>query len=224
MLALASIPPRHRTYAHALRPPYDALHRLLLEFIPEERLVTDPLRLLTWGTDASFYRLVPQLAVVVESEQEVIRLLAACAELATPVTFRAAGTSLSGQAITDSVLVLLGDNWRHWRDRRRCRHDHVATGRDRRGREPPSRAFRMQDRARPGVDRLRDDWRHRRQQCQRHVLRDSAKQLSHACRTTSRSCRWHGARHARCGESGGVPGSEARPCARAKRARPLRAR
>ena len=114
MLALASIPQRYRTYAHALRPPYDALHRLLLEFIPEERLVTDPLRLLTWGTDASFYRLVPQLAVVVESEQEVIRLLAACAELATPVTFRAAGTSLSGQAITDSVLVLLGDNWRHW--------------------------------------------------------------------------------------------------------------
>ena len=103
---------RHRAYAHALRPPYEALHRLLLEFIPEERLVTDPLRLLTWGTDASFYRLVPQLVVVAESEQEVIRLLAACAELATPVTFRAAGTSLSGQAITDSVLVLLGDNWR----------------------------------------------------------------------------------------------------------------
>ena len=114
MLALASVPSRHRAYAHALRPPYDALHRLLSEFIPDERLVTDPLRLLTWGTDASFYRLVPQLAVVVESEQEVIRLLAACAELATPVTFRAAGTSLSGQAITDSVLVLLGDNWRHW--------------------------------------------------------------------------------------------------------------
>jgi len=112
MLALASVPPRYRAYTHALRPPYDALHRLLSEFIPEERLVTDPLRLLTWGTDASFYRLVPQLAVVVESEQEVIRLLAVCTELHTPVTFRAAGTSLSGQAITDSVLVLLGDNWR----------------------------------------------------------------------------------------------------------------
>jgi len=112
MLALASVPSRHRAYAHALRPPYDSLHRLLSEFIPDERLVTDPLRLLTWGTDASFYRLIPQLAVVVESEQEVVRLLAACTALATPVTFRAAGTSLSGQAITDSVLVLLGDNWR----------------------------------------------------------------------------------------------------------------
>jgi D-lactate dehydrogenase len=95
-----------------LRPPYDGLRHELSEFVPPERVISDPLRLLTWGTDASFYRLVPTLAVVVESEDEVTRLLAACARRKTPVTFRAAGTSLSGQAITDSVLVLLGDNWR----------------------------------------------------------------------------------------------------------------
>jgi FAD binding domain-containing protein len=47
---------------------------------------------------------------VVESEDEVNRLLAACAQRHTPVSFRAAGTSLSGQAVTDSVLVMLGDN------------------------------------------------------------------------------------------------------------------
>ena len=96
----------------ALRRPYAELYREAAAFIPAERLITDPLRLLTWGTDASFYRLVPAIAAVVESEEEVIRLLAACARLGAPVTFRAAGTSLSGQAITDSVLVLLGDNWR----------------------------------------------------------------------------------------------------------------
>jgi FAD/FMN-containing dehydrogenase len=96
----------------ALRSPYDELYREIAGFIAPDRLITDPLRLLTWGTDASFYRLVPAIAVVVASEQEVVRLLAACARLATPVTFRAAGTSLSGQAITDSVLVLLEDSWR----------------------------------------------------------------------------------------------------------------
>jgi len=53
-----------------------------------------------------------KLAVVVESEEEIVFLLAECARLGTPVTFRAAGTSLSGQAITDSVLLLLGDQWR----------------------------------------------------------------------------------------------------------------
>lgn len=92
--------------------PYDELRRQLGSFIPAARLVTDPLRLLAWGTDASFYRLVPQLVVVAESEDEVRRILGCCSELRTPVTFRAAGTSLSGQALSDSVLVLLGDAWR----------------------------------------------------------------------------------------------------------------
>lgn len=95
-----------------LTAPYDELHRRLGAFIPAARLVTDPLRLLAWGTDASFYRLVPQIVVVVEHEAEVRQVLAHCARLGTPVTFRAAGTSLSGQALSDSVLVLLGDGWR----------------------------------------------------------------------------------------------------------------
>ena len=89
-----------------------ALKEELAGFIAAERLISDPLRLLTWGTDASFYRLVPEIAVVVESEDEVRRLLEACARFAAPITFRAAGTSLSGQAITDSVLMMLGDGWR----------------------------------------------------------------------------------------------------------------
>ena len=91
---------------------YATLRDRAAAFIPPARLVTDPLRLLAWGTDASFYRLVPRIAIVVESEEEVARLLPLCAALETPVTFRAAGTSLSGQALSDSVLVLLGDGWR----------------------------------------------------------------------------------------------------------------
>jgi D-lactate dehydrogenase len=106
------LPIRQSFSRPALRSPYAELYRDAAAFIPRERLITDPLRLLTWGTDASFYRLVPAIAVVVESEEEVRQLLHLCARRSTPVTFRAAGTSLSGQAITDSVLVLLGDNWR----------------------------------------------------------------------------------------------------------------
>ena len=96
----------------ALPAPYAALHAALASLLPPERLVTDPLRLLAWGTDASFYRLVPKIAVVVETEAEVVRVVAECARARLPLTFRAAGTSLSGQAISDSVLVLLGDGWR----------------------------------------------------------------------------------------------------------------
>ena len=79
--------------------------------IPAERLITDPLRTLAYGTDASFYRLVPKIVVKAESEQEVVAVLSEARSRKLPVTFRAAGTSLSGQAISDSILVLLGDSW-----------------------------------------------------------------------------------------------------------------
>lgn len=79
--------------------------------IPDDRRFTDPLSTLAFGTDASFYRLIPQLVIRVESEDEVVELLNLARRDQVPVTFRAAGTSLSGQAISDSVLIVLGDNW-----------------------------------------------------------------------------------------------------------------
>ena len=79
--------------------------------IPHDRRFTDPLSTLAFGTDASFYRLIPQLVIRVESEDEVVELLNLARRDQVPVTFRAAGTSLSGQAISDSVLIVLGDNW-----------------------------------------------------------------------------------------------------------------
>jgi D-lactate dehydrogenase len=81
------------------------------QLIPAERRFDDPLSTLAFGTDASFYRLIPKLVIRVESEDEVVALLQLAQRDRVPVTFRAAGTSLSGQAISDSVLIVLGDNW-----------------------------------------------------------------------------------------------------------------
>lgn len=94
---------------------HDDLRRDLQAFIPATRLISDPLRTLAYGTDASLYRLIPKLVVRVDSEDEMRRILALAHTHATPVTFRAAGTSLSGQAVTDSVLLQMGDGWRNWR-------------------------------------------------------------------------------------------------------------
>src|SRR3974390_271627 len=91
---------------------YFALARSLEGVMPKARIATDRLRTLSYGTDASFYRLVPMIVVTVESEAEVIGVIGACAAAGAPVTFRAAGTSLSGPAVTDSVLIVLGDGWR----------------------------------------------------------------------------------------------------------------
>ncbi|MBD8573647.1 FAD-binding oxidoreductase [Pseudomonas syringae] len=90
--------------------PADFLRQAQL-LIPPARRFDDPLSTLAFGTDASFYRLIPKLVIRVESEAEVIALLKLAQASRVPVTFRAAGTSLSGQAISDSVLLVLGDNW-----------------------------------------------------------------------------------------------------------------
>jgi D-lactate dehydrogenase len=84
-----------------------ALERIL----PPKQVITDNLRRLAYGTDASFYRLTPDVVAVVESEEEVQALLQVARDHGTPVTFRAAGTSLSGQAVTDSVLALIGEGF-----------------------------------------------------------------------------------------------------------------
>ncbi|SFT98422.1 FAD-binding and (Fe-S)-binding domain-containing protein [Halomonas saccharevitans] len=92
--------------------PFEALREALSDVLPAERLIDDPLRTLAYGTDASFYRLIPRLVVRPQSEAELQRVLAECRARQLPVTFRAAGTSLSGQAVTDSVLIQFGRGWR----------------------------------------------------------------------------------------------------------------
>ena len=89
---------------------YQSYLERIREFVPEERIYTDDLRRLAWGTDAGFYRLIPKIVVRSKSEEEVARLLAIADDLSLPVTFRAAGTSLSGQAISDSILIVAGKN------------------------------------------------------------------------------------------------------------------
>ncbi len=81
------------------------------QLIPQQRRFDDPLSALAFGTDASFYRLIPKLVVRVSAEHEVVALLQLAGKYQVPVTFRAAGTSLSGQAISDSLLIVLGDGW-----------------------------------------------------------------------------------------------------------------
>ncbi len=94
---------------------YLELYHRLSEKIDKKRMFHDPLYTLAFGTDASFYRMIPQLVIQAKDEQEVSFLLKECRALELPVTFRAAGTSLSGQAISDSVLLIAGEHWKKYR-------------------------------------------------------------------------------------------------------------
>ena len=94
---------------------YKQFYEALLAVIPKERMFHDALSTLAYGTDASFYRLIPKLVIRARDEQEIAAILQQADRMNIPVTFRAAGTSLSGQAISDSVLVIVSHGWQHWK-------------------------------------------------------------------------------------------------------------
>lgn len=83
----------------------------LREKLPTSQVITDELRRLAYGTDASFYRLIPQVIAIIENETQARHVLATAHAQQVPVTFRAAGTSLSGQAISDGILALIGEGF-----------------------------------------------------------------------------------------------------------------
>jgi len=93
---------------------YKLLYNHLIETIEKKRIFHDPLHTLAYGTDASFYRLIPKIVIKAKNEDEISLILRKCNELNIPATFRAAGTSLSGQAITDSVLIIAGNHWKKY--------------------------------------------------------------------------------------------------------------
>lgn len=89
----------------------NSLIQQLRQSLPDTQVITDDLRRLAYGTDASFYRLIPEIITVIENETELQTVLKTARQHKRPVTFRAAGTSLSGQAITDGVLALIGEGF-----------------------------------------------------------------------------------------------------------------
>ncbi len=92
-------------------PDYSKLVSELKKLIPKERIFTDELRTFAYGTDGSFYRLTPKVVVKVASEDEAVFVIKKCNKLNIPITFRASGTSLSGQSISDSVLMVADRSW-----------------------------------------------------------------------------------------------------------------
>ena len=94
---------------------YNVFLREIQGILPEDRIYTDELRTLAWGTDASFYRLTPKVVLRAKDESEVSQIVTIANRHGLPFTFRAAGTSLSGQSVSDSILIVAGKNWEDYR-------------------------------------------------------------------------------------------------------------
>ncbi|MGZ4183460.1 MAG: FAD-binding and (Fe-S)-binding domain-containing protein [Solirubrobacteraceae bacterium] len=89
----------------------EPLRSQLVEALGVDRVLTRATDLVMYASDASPYRLIPKAVAMPRDVDDVVRLMAFARERAVPLTFRAGGTSLNGQAQTDSVMV---DVRRHW--------------------------------------------------------------------------------------------------------------
>jgi D-lactate dehydrogenase len=95
-----------------VRPHDPALVGDLVSILDPERVLYRPLDRLGRSVDASIYRLIPEAVVRPRDLAEVREILAYARRHRRHLTFRAAGTSLSGQAVTDDLLVEVAPFWR----------------------------------------------------------------------------------------------------------------
>ncbi len=90
----------------------DGLRRDLERLVAPARVLTRPVELVMYASDASVYRMLPKAVVLADGVDEIRALFGYARRSGVPMTFRAAGTSLSGQAQSDGILVEVARHWR----------------------------------------------------------------------------------------------------------------
>ena len=83
----------------------------LADIFPSKRLKTSLVERIAFAGDAGFYQMIPEAVVQPENEHEIGELFRLSQQTGVPLVFRAAGTSLSGQSITNGILVDIGKHW-----------------------------------------------------------------------------------------------------------------
>jgi FAD/FMN-containing dehydrogenases len=87
------------------------IDQLLASILPKNRIKSRLIDVAAYAPDAGFYYLRPKAVVQPFSEEEITALFRFLHTHKIPVTFRTAGTSLSGQSVTDGILVDLSKFW-----------------------------------------------------------------------------------------------------------------
>lgn len=73
--------------------------------LEKRQILNKDIHKLTFASDASFYRIIPESVIQPETEIDIISMFNYCKSNNKHMTFRASGTSLSGQSVTDGILV-----------------------------------------------------------------------------------------------------------------------
>jgi D-lactate dehydrogenase len=83
----------------------------LIALLGKQNVLHRAIDLVRFASDASPYRLVPQVVVQPRTSDDIVKLFRYCRENGRHATLRAAGTSLNGQSQSDDILI---DVRRHW--------------------------------------------------------------------------------------------------------------
>jgi D-lactate dehydrogenase len=87
----------------------------MVEMLGKDQVHARALDLIRFATDASPYRMFPKIVVTPRTEAEVQKILAYAREKKQTVTIRSAGSSLSGQAQGDGILLDARKHWAGWK-------------------------------------------------------------------------------------------------------------
>ncbi|MGH2645953.1 MAG: FAD-binding oxidoreductase, partial [Ginsengibacter sp.] len=90
----------------------DKLSKELLKILPGERIKTRLIDRYAYASDASHFYLLPVAVIQPVSIDEIKKIFEFSHREKINITFRAGGTSLSGQGVTDGILVDLSNYWR----------------------------------------------------------------------------------------------------------------
>lgn len=101
-----------RMDAHYASGTPEPLKSELIELLGEGQVLHRTLDLTRYASDASAYRLIPNVVVRPRNADDVSALMRYCQETGHTMVFRAGGSSLNGQALSDDILVDARFNYR----------------------------------------------------------------------------------------------------------------
>jgi D-lactate dehydrogenase len=77
----------------------------LVALLGEERVLSRPIDLIRYASDASPYRRLPAVVVMAHGPDDVAKVIGYASRTGTPLNFRGGGTSLNGQAQTAGIMI-----------------------------------------------------------------------------------------------------------------------
>ena len=83
----------------------------LYNYLDKEKVLNREIDRLSYSRDASIYRMLPDVVVRPKDENDIQKLFKYANNVNKSITFRASGTSLSGQTVTNGIVAEIAYDW-----------------------------------------------------------------------------------------------------------------